>query len=110
MRGPACAHRNDLLISSGRFRTLLWSRSQRCGGEWVVDTVRAGLVDWHTHAISPQLGVPSTADDYAWPTTALVDDHRAVISVGGRRYREVDDRCWSAARRVADMDADGVAV
>jgi len=27
---------------------------------------------------------------------------------GGRAYREVDSRCWSAAARPRDMDAEGV--
>lgn len=70
----------------------------------------SGAVDWHTHAIACELPAPATDDGYVWPTTALLDERRALITVGGRRYREVDDRCWSAARRVADMDADGIAV
>jgi aminocarboxymuconate-semialdehyde decarboxylase len=32
------------------------------------------------------------------------------ILVGGRPYRDIDSRCWSAERRLADMDADGVAL
>ena len=70
----------------------------------------AGRVDVHTHGIAPELPAPSRSEGYAWPTVAPIDEHRALISVGDRRYREVDDRCWSADRRVADMDAEGVAV
>jgi aminocarboxymuconate-semialdehyde decarboxylase len=38
-----------------------------------------------------------------------IDEHRARILLDGTPYREIDDRCWSAARRLADMDAEGVA-
>jgi aminocarboxymuconate-semialdehyde decarboxylase len=38
-----------------------------------------------------------------------VSSDRARILLDGRLYREVDDRCWSAERRLRDMDAEGVA-
>lgn len=31
-----------------------------------------------------------------------------MILLDGRVYREIDDRCWSAERRLSDMDAEGV--
>lgn len=71
----------------------------------------SGAVDWHTHAVAPDLRAPSQdGSDYAWPVAEQVDDTHATIWVGPRRYREIDDRCWSASRRIADMDAEGVAV
>lgn len=71
----------------------------------------AELIDFHTHAISPHL--PDLEADVpwgAWPSVEQVAADRARILVGGRDYRVIDDRCWSAMRRLADMDAAGVAV
>lgn len=69
-----------------------------------------GAVDWHTHAVAPDLAPPSADDGYVWPAMQQVDETTAIMWRGERRYRDLDDRCWSAARRVADMDAEGVAV
>lgn len=69
--------------------------------------IRSGLVDIHTHAISPDLAAPGPG---RWPTVERTAEDRAVILLDGRAYREIDDRCWSAERRLADMDAEGVAV
>jgi aminocarboxymuconate-semialdehyde decarboxylase len=73
--------------------------------------VTADLIDFHTHAIAPRL--PDLEADVpwgAWPSVEQTADDAARILVGGRPYRVIDDRCWSAARRLADMDAAGVAV
>jgi aminocarboxymuconate-semialdehyde decarboxylase len=73
--------------------------------------VAPGLVDVHTHAIAPSLPDLESAVPWGrWPSVERLTDASARILVGGRPYREIDDRCWSAARRVADMDAGGVAV
>lgn len=68
-----------------------------------------GLVDVHSHAINPQL--PDVAARYPgrWPSLEQVAENRARILLDGRVYREVDERCWSAERRLRDMDAEGVA-
>jgi aminocarboxymuconate-semialdehyde decarboxylase len=71
----------------------------------------SGLIDVHTHAIDPDLpDLAAEAPDYRWPSMQRLDEASARILLGGEPYRLVDDRCWSAPRRVADMDADGVAV
>jgi aminocarboxymuconate-semialdehyde decarboxylase len=68
-----------------------------------------GCVDAHTHAVPDRLpdlsGFPGR-----WPSVERLDVDRARILLDGVPYREIDDRCWSASRRLADMDADGVAV
>ena len=68
-----------------------------------------GPVDVHTHAISPLL--PDLRNDHAgsWPSVERIAEDRARILLDGRPYREVDDRCWSAVRRLRDMDDEGVA-
>ncbi|AEH09455.1 MULTISPECIES: amidohydrolase family protein [Protofrankia] len=74
----------------------------------LIDT---GLVDVHTHAIAPWLPDLASRDGWrGWPCVQRLGDTRARILVGGRPYRDIDDRCWSARRRLADMDAEGVAV
>nr|WP_221218039.1 MULTISPECIES: amidohydrolase family protein [unclassified Mycolicibacterium] len=48
--------------------------------------------------------------DHQWPSMERLDDTEGWLRFGGTRYRRIDDRCWSAKRRIADMDRDGVAV
>jgi aminocarboxymuconate-semialdehyde decarboxylase len=71
--------------------------------------VGADLIDFHTHAIAPGLpDLEASAPWGRWPSVERLADGRARINVGGRPYRDIDDRCWSAERRVADMDAGDV--
>ncbi|OOL32693.1 aminocarboxymuconate-semialdehyde decarboxylase [Rhodococcus rhodochrous] len=67
-----------------------------------------GAIDVHTHAIGTRLpdlsGRPGR-----WPSIELLDPQRAQLLLGGRPYREIDHRCWSAQRRLVDMDAEGIA-
>lgn len=71
----------------------------------------AGLIDVHTHAIDPDLPTLAAHRDGS-PQLAVrrIDDVTAQILLGGRLYRMIDERCWSPARRIADMDRAGVAV
>ncbi|WP_323186282.1 amidohydrolase family protein [Streptomyces canus] len=68
-----------------------------------------GMIDMHTHAIDPD--VPDLNGEFPghWPTAVRRADGRLAIAVGSRPYRVVDDRCWSAERRLTDMDEEGVA-
>ena len=69
------------------------------------------VVDIHTHAISPAM--PRLEDRYpfdSWPSVRPIGNDEAEILVGGRYFRTIDSRSWSAARRLADMDQEGVAV
>lgn len=75
-----------------------------------MSTTTSEVIDWHTHGVSPDLRAPESAGDHVWPVAERVDETHAVMWVGDRRYREIDDRCWSVPRRVADMDAEGVSV
>lgn len=78
-----------------------------------VPGVMDSAVDWHTHAVAPDLARPTSdasGGAHAWPTVHRSGETHAVMWVGERRYRDLDDRCWSVERRLADMDAEGVAV
>lgn len=68
-----------------------------------------GLIDMHTHGIAADLPDLNGRYPGAWPTVAHRDG-KALVRIGDKPYRPVDERCWSAARRIADMDADGVAM
>jgi aminocarboxymuconate-semialdehyde decarboxylase len=69
-----------------------------------------GTVDVHTHAVAPDLAAPSAVPGHEWVTVRREGETSAAIHVGARRYRSIDDRCWSVAARLRDMDAEGVEV
>lgn len=45
-----------------------------------------------------------------WPSMRAVDACHRMVVVDGKDYRAVSDACWSAERRIDDMDAMGVRV
>jgi len=66
-------------------------------------------VDLHTHV------VPESWDDWAtrfgggsWPRLVRKDACRATIMTGDKFFRDIDDRSWSPARRLEDMDRLGI--
>jgi aminocarboxymuconate-semialdehyde decarboxylase len=70
-----------------------------------------GLVDVHTHAIDPDL--PDLMQVYPgdrWPSVERISETDALLKFGGAPYRRIDQRCWSADARLADMDREDVAV
>jgi aminocarboxymuconate-semialdehyde decarboxylase len=74
-------------------------------------TAPEGLIDLHTHAIAPSWpDLTAVAPWASWPTVQRTSETEGHILVGGRPYRDIDSRCWSAERRLADMDAEGVAL
>ncbi|WP_067903029.1 amidohydrolase family protein [Nocardia vaccinii] len=75
-----------------------------------VGALPAGLIDVHTHALDPEIPDLNGHFPGDWPRVTRLDNSRARVTIGDRPYRDVDDRCWSIPRRLADMDADGVAV
>ncbi|MGH7390165.1 MAG: amidohydrolase family protein [Candidatus Rokuibacteriota bacterium] len=66
-------------------------------------------IDIHTHIMPPDWedlakkhGAPG------WPRVRPEADCKAMIMLGDREFRLVTDRCFSAPRRLADMDRDGI--
>lgn len=69
--------------------------------------MRTGLVDVHTHVFDPDL------PDFARADVPVVRSHaggRIEVWYAGRPYRELDERSWSTTARIADMDAEAVAI
>jgi aminocarboxymuconate-semialdehyde decarboxylase len=69
------------------------------------------LIDVHSHVVPKSLpGDPTGGGIAAWPSVQCEScGGRAQVFMGKRPFREIDDRSWDVERRVADMDADGVA-
>lgn len=66
-------------------------------------------IDMHTHLMPPTW--EAFAARYAadgWPSTILHDACSATIMLGAKKFREVDDRSFVPARRIADMDRLGI--
>ncbi len=74
-------------------------------------TCARSAIDIHSHI------VPSTFPEWVkgpvpsgWPSTVASEcGHRTVV-IDARPYRTVSDACWTAARRIEDMDRSGIAV
>ena len=70
----------------------------------------ARTVDVHTHFVPERLpALPAGFSEATWPSMAQADNccHRHVM-VKGSIYRTVTDQCWSAPRRIEDMQGQGV--
>lgn len=66
-----------------------------------------GLIDVHSHYVPrgwPELAGPDA------PWLRIESERDAVVMLGSREFRRVGAACWDAEVRLADMDADGVAV
>src|SRR5579875_1825372 len=63
-------------------------------------------IDVHTHYVPrgwPDLG-------NGLPSLRIESEREAVIMLGSSEFRRITSQCWDADMRLADMDADGVAV
>lgn len=66
-------------------------------------------IDIHTHILPP--GWEDWAKRYGvsgWPSCRLHDACNATIYLGDKEFRRVDERSFSPARRIADMDAEAI--
>lgn len=66
-------------------------------------------IDMHTHVMPPKW--EAFAERYAadgWPHAIGHDACSATIMLGDKHFRDVDDRCFSPARRIEDMDKLGI--
>lgn len=66
-------------------------------------------VDIHTHVVPASLPpYLSAVADIPWPSVEHVDCCHARVMVSGKPYRDIEDSCWNAARRVEEMTEMGI--
>ncbi|ANJ25804.1 amidohydrolase family protein [Agromyces aureus] len=68
-----------------------------------------GTIDIHTHAVPK--GWPDLSTQVGpgpWPSLRVDSEREAMIMVGSREFRRIEENCWSAEARLAEMDADDV--
>jgi len=65
------------------------------------------VVDVHTHVCPPRLPAPRGAHAL-WPDIAVSGPRESVITINGQVFRTIDARSWDGARRLHDMDEEGV--
>ena len=67
------------------------------------------LIDVHTHVVPKALPTEPRDGSTPWPTEHCEQCGRiAMVKMGEKNFREIDDRSWDAGRRCEDMDAAGV--
>lgn len=73
-------------------------------------TAAPGLIDVHAHVVPRVLPADPTGGIIgAWPSVhCAACGTRAQVRMGSKPFRDIDERSWSADRRAADMDEDGV--
>ena len=68
-------------------------------------------IDLHTHILPETL--PDFAERYGYDGFVRIDHHapcKARMMVGDRFFREIDENCWSPAKRIEDCARAGVAM
>lgn len=70
----------------------------------------AGAIDFHTHAIDPDLPDVGATHEGCFPRVQRTGERSARIVVNGEVYRDIDDTCWSTKARLRDMDDEGISV
>ncbi|MBK8958955.1 MAG: amidohydrolase family protein [Proteobacteria bacterium] len=77
----------------------------------MAELAAATVIDVHTHVVPANFPAnPSPDSNPRWPCMCMQGAERAVIEFAGKAFRELDARSWDVARRIEDMDRDGVAV
>lgn len=66
-------------------------------------------IDVHTHVVPARIP-HAPARDRLWPSVQELIGGRAAVVIDGKRFREIDSRCWDPHRRIDDMEREGVAM
>jgi len=70
---------------------------------------RTPVIDIHSHFLPEKW--PDLAERFGtsdWPWLRHTEAGKAMLMIGDREFRPVYDACWSAARRLEEMDRDGI--
>ncbi|NNE97533.1 MAG: amidohydrolase family protein, partial [Pyrinomonadaceae bacterium] len=69
-------------------------------------------IDIHTHILPKH--IPNWKEKFGYGGFITLDHHKTgcarMLKDDGHFFREIEDNCWSAERRIADSDRDGVDV
>ncbi|ASG23942.1 amidohydrolase family protein [Nitrospirillum viridazoti] len=76
-----------------------------------IQTAACGCgIDVHAHVVPAEFPAYIGARLPAhWPSTAPAQDCHRHVMIDDKVYRTISDRCWDTGKRVADMDAMGLA-
>ena len=67
------------------------------------------LIDVHSHIVPERFpDNPSPATNSRWPCMHVRAPDDATVMIADKPFRVIDSRSWDVARRIADMDRDGV--
>lgn len=67
------------------------------------------VIDMHAHFLPekwPDLAARFGTPD--WPWMRHTEAGKAMLMLGDREFRPIHDACWSASRRIEEMDRDGI--
>jgi len=66
------------------------------------------VIDAHCHIVPAEFPAAPPNCQAHWPQMEHRPGGQAAVMVGGKEFRVVDNRCWDAARRLADMNDEDV--
>jgi aminocarboxymuconate-semialdehyde decarboxylase len=66
------------------------------------------IIDAHCHIVPADFPASPPNCQARWPQMEQRTGGQAAVMVGGKEFRVVDNRCWDAARRIADMNAEEI--
>jgi len=67
-------------------------------------------IDLHTHAVPASFPRSVRPGLRGWPSMEPAHDCHRHVLIDGKNYRTVSDRCWDAAKRMADMETMGIGI
>lgn len=67
-------------------------------------------IDIHCHIVPADFPAAPCSCANRWPSMDHLDNNQAMVMVGTRQFRLVDDRAWNVHRRMLDMDDENVAI
>jgi aminocarboxymuconate-semialdehyde decarboxylase len=68
------------------------------------------LIDVHSHVVCREFSEnPAPRTELRWPCMRHGPGDAATVTIADKPFREIDARSWDSGRRLADMDASGVA-
>jgi aminocarboxymuconate-semialdehyde decarboxylase len=67
-------------------------------------------IDIHTHVCPLEFPSPPNPGEGRWPCMVCGESGARMLTIDGKPFRGLDARSWDAARRMEDMDREGIAI